>query len=314
MGIATLMIIVCHAPASGVALPNVLGRILGLGNFGVDIFLFLSGLGCYYSLSKTTIWADYLKKRYVRIGIPFLLITLPYIILFLLLGEYSLRDAILSLTTLDYWIAHKGAWFVALLIPLYFLSPVIFKVLSGKKMSGGLVLMTVCIIWISNINADKLCCSNIISNIQFVLQRVPSFLIGMAIGKLCKEDCDIKDSRLQIFATGGVILYIVCYFQIRNIFTGWMVILPLILILVKFLDYFPSLSNHLESIGKISLESYLTNIYINHFLCVLIPSRIKHAIFYGRYLEYLIVIVLGLGIAFWVNRVSTRTIASVTNA
>ena len=203
MGIATLMIIVCHAPASGVALPNVLGRILGLGNFGVDIFLFLSGLGCYYSLSKTTIWADYLKKRYVRIGIPFLLITLPYIILFLLLGEYSLRDAILSLTTLDYWIAHKGAWFVALLIPLYFLSPVIFKVLSGKKMSGGLVLMTVCIIWISNINADKLCCSNIISNIQFVLQRVPSFLIGMAIGKLCKEDCDIKDSRLQIFATGG---------------------------------------------------------------------------------------------------------------
>ena len=129
MGIATFMIIACHAPASGVELPYIFARFLGLGNYGVDIFLFLSGLGCYFSLSKTTVLANYFKKRYIRIGIPYLLITLPYIIVFLLLGEFSLSNAILSLTTLDYWIEHKGAWFVALLIPLYFLSPVIYKVL-----------------------------------------------------------------------------------------------------------------------------------------------------------------------------------------
>lgn len=52
MGIATLMIIVCHAPASGVKMPIYLTKIFGLGNYGVDIFLFLSGIGCYYSLSK----------------------------------------------------------------------------------------------------------------------------------------------------------------------------------------------------------------------------------------------------------------------
>ena len=52
MGLAAVMIIACHAPASGVKMPYISAKILELGNFGVDIFLFLSGLGCYYSLSK----------------------------------------------------------------------------------------------------------------------------------------------------------------------------------------------------------------------------------------------------------------------
>ena len=52
MGLATLMIIACHAPASGVLMPPVFAKVLSYGNFGVDIFLFLSGLGLFYSLSK----------------------------------------------------------------------------------------------------------------------------------------------------------------------------------------------------------------------------------------------------------------------
>ena len=52
MGLAALMIIFCHAPASGVVMPPFLHKVLGLGNFGVSIFLLLSGLGSWYSLNK----------------------------------------------------------------------------------------------------------------------------------------------------------------------------------------------------------------------------------------------------------------------
>ncbi len=52
MGIATLMIIACHAPASGVLMPRVISCLFTLGNYGVDIFLFLSGLGLSYSMNK----------------------------------------------------------------------------------------------------------------------------------------------------------------------------------------------------------------------------------------------------------------------
>ena len=79
MGLATLMIIACHAPASGVALPGILTRILELGNFGVDMFLFLSGLGCYYSLSKcNTGYGEYWVRRIKRVFIPYLIISIPF--------------------------------------------------------------------------------------------------------------------------------------------------------------------------------------------------------------------------------------------
>ena len=52
MGIATIMIIACHAPASNVLMPSSIAKLLSLGNWGVDIFLFLSGVVVYYSLRK----------------------------------------------------------------------------------------------------------------------------------------------------------------------------------------------------------------------------------------------------------------------
>ena len=55
MGVAALMILVCHAAASHVLMPHWLGKLMDLGNYGVDIFLMLSGLGLYYSLSKKPI-------------------------------------------------------------------------------------------------------------------------------------------------------------------------------------------------------------------------------------------------------------------
>ena len=52
MGVATIMIIACHASATITLLPNWLSHVLDLGNYGVDIFFLLSGVGAYYSLSK----------------------------------------------------------------------------------------------------------------------------------------------------------------------------------------------------------------------------------------------------------------------
>lgn len=52
MGFSALMIFVCHAYAY-IELLSVLGYALSIGNIGVDCFLFLSGLGMWYSLSKS---------------------------------------------------------------------------------------------------------------------------------------------------------------------------------------------------------------------------------------------------------------------
>ena len=44
MGVATILIILCHMPAHGVAMPSILKTIIAHGGTGCDIFLLLSGL------------------------------------------------------------------------------------------------------------------------------------------------------------------------------------------------------------------------------------------------------------------------------
>ena len=48
-----------------------------IGSCGVDIFLFLSGLGLYYSLKKDRNKREYFRKRFSRILIPYLLVAVP---------------------------------------------------------------------------------------------------------------------------------------------------------------------------------------------------------------------------------------------
>ena len=307
MGIATLMIIISHAPASGVLMPHILERIMGLGNFGVDIFLFLSGVGGYYSLSKRPKISDYFKKRYLRLGISYLLITTPFIIIYLLMGIYSIPDALLSFTTFDFWLEHKGAWFIAMLIPLYLLSPFFFNLLSGKKKWWMLIIFSGCIVALCNITTENSYGNTVLSNIQFAFQRVPSYLVGMTIGGYCKNPEPLATNNLVIkmftFGGGG---YFLCHYLWPEIFLLWMLVPIVVIVLIKFIDINPSILTIFNPLGKISLESYLTNISINKLLVILIPQYISSKFFYGRYLEYSTVVILGLLAAVIVNKISNK--------
>ena len=52
LGVATVCILLCHSivGSSPIAASPVLRHVLNYGNIGVDIFLFVSGVGMYYSL------------------------------------------------------------------------------------------------------------------------------------------------------------------------------------------------------------------------------------------------------------------------
>ena len=124
MGIAALFIIFCHANSYGVALPNSIEKIFGFGNIGVDIFLFLSGLGCYYSLKNTKINSfRWILKRYRRIAVPYLIVQLVFLFYFMCQPRFSLVAWLYEISTLAYWTKHIGCWYVAFLIPVYAITP-----------------------------------------------------------------------------------------------------------------------------------------------------------------------------------------------
>lgn len=80
MGIATLLVIFGHSVGNGVAMPRWMESLCGLSSVGVDIFLLVSGLGLWYSLTSLNgnnvqqgVRCWYLR-RYKRILIPYLII------------------------------------------------------------------------------------------------------------------------------------------------------------------------------------------------------------------------------------------------
>lgn len=74
MGVAALLIILCHAPQYGVDIQGVSRKLLVFGNIGVDVFLFLSGMGCWFSLTKSPNYFPWLKRRFLRIFIPYTIV------------------------------------------------------------------------------------------------------------------------------------------------------------------------------------------------------------------------------------------------
>ena len=78
MGFSAIGIIFCHAPATLTELPSIVEKIMSLGQICVIIFFLLSGMGLFYSLEKSKNILQWYKKRFLRLFVPYLILTVPY--------------------------------------------------------------------------------------------------------------------------------------------------------------------------------------------------------------------------------------------
>ena len=207
---------------------------------------------------------------------------------------------LLSVTAFEFWFYHRGAWFVSLIIVLYVIAPLLKAILSGKnRWLVAFCLIVLLELVIRVIHVEDASKTNILSNIIGAASRVPSFIAGMLIAPYCMEGKSKSPLWFLLLAVGSLYLS-------RFVFCDFWMKVPLIvyclIILIKILSKWDWVNNALIFIGTISLESYLTNITINNLLMSLIPSRIDGLIFYGRYLEYTIVICIGLLLSYYINR------------
>lgn len=145
MGIATLLVIFGHSVGNGVAMPRWMESLCGLSSVGVDIFLLVSGLGLWYSLTSLNgnnvqqgVRCWYLR-RYKRILIPYLIIIGFHCTLSVLHGM-PISQALFELSTLSYWVNHQGAWFIAMLIPVYALTPLHYRICNKVNLNSATLL------------------------------------------------------------------------------------------------------------------------------------------------------------------------------
>ena len=160
---------------------GVLGQILSRGNLGVEIFLVISGIGLYYSLSKNFNLQKFYTKRIWRVVIPWLVVSGVYwLIIGALSRSFSFADFLLNWTGLSLWVnGTTTVWYVSFIVIMYAVYPVIYLV--QRQRSEYLILLMAAVVVINCLLYRF--AFTYYDMVEIALTRIPIFLFGSYLGE-----------------------------------------------------------------------------------------------------------------------------------
>ncbi len=197
MGVATLLVTFYHSQyldlfsssfLSGTRLLSVATRIHKTGNSGVDLFVFLSGFGLFFSYSRLQekqahpVRAFY-QRRYGKILPPVLIVT---VLTYGLLGTESVSDWFGKVLLYGTYLPNRGGgnfWYFSWLIGLYLIYPPVHRILQGSRGAlGAAGLIAASVILAMRLRA--LCPDYYYGRADLMLTRFPAFILGAFLGKM----------------------------------------------------------------------------------------------------------------------------------
>lgn len=264
MGISILFVLFCHAKIDGTDFPGPVLSALSFLDIGVDMFFLFSGIGIFFSIFNaqtkgTYTYSSFIVKRLKRILIPYLILETPFWIWYCVQNGDSPFFSLYYLSFASFWIEHIGLWFVALLLPLYFASPFIYRLIRKNELWTLVLLLLPLIISVLPNVEDGSPYVDIFSNIQFVSARIPCFVIGLWLGK---KVMDNESVSIVWFAVLLALFFALKYIPIINsIYRGWMIAIIMSAVLSQLLGYFNNvrcIQTPLTLLGKSTLYIYIS--------------------------------------------------------
>jgi len=267
-GLAMLWIVWFHA---GLSLPGHADDLRLLGYGGVDIFLFLMGMGLCYSLQKNADLRAYLGRRMQRL----LPACLPIVIVWMtvMYPQYGfsasqvIRGIGGNLFFVGYWLQLDGVynWFANTVLTFVLIAPAVYAVLRGGRGRGLVMLLVIAFgIGAANLGMEQM----------MPVSRLPVFVLGMAFG-LWQGTAERKSLPVWMTASfaAGLALVLFCIHR-----KPWLLIdygmywYPFVLITPPLCMGLAFAFSKLESIrdffaplrwvGQSSFEIYLINVWI----------------------------------------------------
>lgn len=297
-GIATLWIACFHSwdvnfdairALSFLNIGNLLQCIRLIGNCGVDIFLFLSGAGLYFSFSKNPGLSFFYRRRFIRV-VPcsFLVIMVVSLISRIDNIWYFLA----RIFFLDYFFI-KGIsqtfWYISAILFLYLIFPLFYRIIRKLGIWGALIIIAsslIVSIFIYMLDYDYF------YQLEMLLTRIPVFVTGIVMASLMKDKKTISNVKALIICLLGII-YLYVMFLIMNLLSDDMIFikhylyLPLAVFLVISFSFIlehvniPFLVKPIEFIGSYSLEIYLIHQSLYNFVHGRISFFENHQILYA---------------------------------
>jgi peptidoglycan/LPS O-acetylase OafA/YrhL len=274
------------------------------GAISVDIFLFLSGIGCFYSYYKNQDIDLFIKKRFARVLPSYIVFAIIYwAIMDFYVLDLGIKRFFFDLSLYSFWKnGMRTFWYVAFILMAYCLLPFIYKSMydgSGKaKEYRSLSLF----FWIATFVIFNAYLKNfeatVYEKIEIATNRFPIFILGCFAGDAVNQKKDINVAFFILcFALAFCTPYICnnSYFPVLGLrYTqlvlgvGVCVTLSVIFSIIKV----KWVHNVFSFLGSISLELYIIHIGLRR-LFVLSP-------FYELYCwqGYLVIIILSIPLSY----------------
>ena len=275
MGAAMLFVILFHV---GLPREDAFYGLRRIGNIGVDMFLFISGVGLWFSWTKRPSLKHFFTRRYLRVYPAWLIIAcLFYIPDFLGSRQFStniidlLGDVLINW---DFWLHDElSFWYIPATMMLYLFAPAYMQLIIKHPVYRWLpvVMIMWCILvqYVTPIHAA-------VGHLEIFWSRVPIFFIGINFGKAVKEKRCMDGASLWLIVLVFVMAFASSVFleQVRHgqfpLFIERMLYIPLtvtaILLLNRVFRRTPKWFNAtFREVGALSLEAYLIHL---HFVLV----------------------------------------------
>lgn len=199
MGVAMLWIIFFH---SGLSVPNVLqiSFFRGIGYGGVDIFMFASGLGTYFSYTKDYDATAFMQRRLARLAPVYLPFIFIWIFYKFMQGTYPIKAAIGNIFAVQGFtgLNNEFNWYITGLLVVYTLAP-FFSGLIDKINKPQIFFSFLLVLLIMSIPFWK-------SQSTIIVTRIPIFVIGMYFAKLSKNDEKKLTGKLAVALVGIMLI------------------------------------------------------------------------------------------------------------
>lgn len=247
-----------------------------ISSVGVECFLFLSGVGIYFSMSKNGNILNFYRKRMSRVLIPYALWgAVFWIALDLLAKGENIGEFLYDFSFLSFWLEGDSVlWYIAFIVIVYLAFPLIFKMFSGKYATAFLVLSVGFSIGLSLVLRRFF--PVVYGNIEIAVNRIPIFLFGAYSGRRIYKSDSFKIGDLLLILL-GIAVHIFGILQrygvigIKISFSRYefaLFSISLIYICVWLLSKvnLRRFKAFLRGAGALSLELYMTHVTIDNLL------------------------------------------------
>lgn len=282
MGAAMLFVMFFH-----VSMPKseLMYGVVRCGNIGVDMFLFLSGIGLWFSWTKTPSLRYFYWRRYIRIYPAWIIVAACfYVQNYLEFGAKSYSRTIPDLlanilVNWSFWrVDDLTFWFIPAIMMMYTFAPFYMRLIhrypSFRWMPVLFMVWAVMVQYYPPVHVS-------VGHVEIFWSRIPIFLLGINCGEWVKNGFQMERQAIWLVLLLFVMSFAMCI-EFENhwrghfpLFLERMVYIPCsitgMILLCRLFDYLPAwLLGCLVFVGGISLELYLVHIqFVLRYICPL---------------------------------------------